>query len=371
MARAYCPSCGKRYNGKRCSNCLYENFTEEIAHGLHTHEGEPLVIKAPARQPVPRKDPFDCDKKTRKPPVRRKAAAVVIPLVIIVVLVAALNGLFFLVSRTERVFSGFAPETQTEPALPTGGTVLYDAGGILVVADWQDGQEYGDGIRVVVQNGTDRDFTLSSRDMIVNGYVLRDSLLYCQVQQGHTAQCWLRLDQDDLDNAGIETVQTLSLALAVYDSESYETLAETDFLPLCTTGELSQPVDDSGVPLFQQDGIRVVYRGYVPSEYAPDTLTDGTLQFFLENNTEQYLNYYTTECQVNGQRVMLSLWCALPPHTRAVSSMYLYDLEELELLSWEDITELTLQLEFSEHNEYDLFLQTGTLALPLGGEIPQ
>lgn len=371
MARAYCPSCGKRYNGKRCSNCLYENFTEEISHGLHTHEGEPLVVKAPARQPVPRKDPFACDKKTRKQPARRKSSAVVIPLVVIVVLMAALNGLFLLVSRTERVFSGFAPETQTEPALPTGGTVLYDAGGILAIADWQDGQEYEDGIRVVVQNNTDRDFTLSSRDMIVNGYVLRDSLLYCQVQQGHTAQCWLRLDQGDLDNAGIETVQTLSLALVVYDSESYDTLAETGFLPLRTTSELSQPVDDSGVPLFQQDGIRVVYRGYVPSKYDPDTPWEGTLQFFLENDTDQYLDYYTAGSQVNGQDTRLSLWCALPPHTRAVSTMYLYGLEELELLSWEDITELTLQLEFSGHDEYDLFLQTGTLVLPLDQGIPQ
>ncbi len=371
MARVYCPSCGKRYNGKRCGNCLYENFTEEIAHGLHTHEGEPLVIQAPARQPVPRRDPFDCDKKTRKQPVRRKAAAVILLLVIIAVLAAALSWLFLPISGAESVFSGFASEAQTEPVLPTGGTALYDADGILVIADWQDGQEYEDGIRVVVQNGTDRDFTLSSRDIIVNGYVLEDSLLYCQVRRGHTAQCWLRLDQDDLGNAGIETVQTLSLSLAVYDSESYETLTLTDFLPLRTTGELSQPVDDSGVLLFQQDGIRVVYRGYVPSEYAPDTLTDGTLQFFLENSTEQYLDYYITECQVNGQRVMLSLWRALPPHTRAVSSMYLFDLEDLGILSWEDITEWTIHLEFSEHNEYNLFLQTDALALPLGGGIPQ
>ena len=39
MARQLCPSCGKPYNGKKCGNCLYEHFTEEIAHGFHTHEG--------------------------------------------------------------------------------------------------------------------------------------------------------------------------------------------------------------------------------------------------------------------------------------------------------------------------------------------
>ena len=50
MARQLCPSCGKPYNGKKCGNCLYEHFTEEIAHGFHTHEGEPLVIEGTKRK---------------------------------------------------------------------------------------------------------------------------------------------------------------------------------------------------------------------------------------------------------------------------------------------------------------------------------
>lgn len=63
MARRLCPSCGKPYNGKKCSNCLYEHFTEEIAHGFHTHEGEPLVIEGTQRKPIPVKDPFGCDRR--------------------------------------------------------------------------------------------------------------------------------------------------------------------------------------------------------------------------------------------------------------------------------------------------------------------
>ena len=66
MAHYTCPSCGERYNGRLCRSCLYEHFTEEISHGNHTHEGEPLVIDAPVRKPIRRKDPFDCEKKTRK-----------------------------------------------------------------------------------------------------------------------------------------------------------------------------------------------------------------------------------------------------------------------------------------------------------------
>ena len=66
MRKPACPSCGAPYNGRRCRNCNYEHFSEEIAHGNHTHTGEPLVIDAPVRKPVPKKNPFGCDKKTRK-----------------------------------------------------------------------------------------------------------------------------------------------------------------------------------------------------------------------------------------------------------------------------------------------------------------
>lgn len=66
MRKLSCPSCGAGFNGKRCRSCGYEHFSEEIAHRGHTHRGEPLVIDSPVRRPIPRKDPFDCDGRTRR-----------------------------------------------------------------------------------------------------------------------------------------------------------------------------------------------------------------------------------------------------------------------------------------------------------------
>ena len=79
MARYKCPACGAPYNGRRCQTCYYEQFTEEIAHGNHTHKGEPLVIHSPVRKPIRRKDPFGCDRRTRKklPPVLKTLITVV------------------------------------------------------------------------------------------------------------------------------------------------------------------------------------------------------------------------------------------------------------------------------------------------------
>ena len=66
MSKYICPSCGAPFNGKKCKNCAYESFSEEVAHNLHVHEGEPLVIHDTARKTVPYRDPFDCPPKPKK-----------------------------------------------------------------------------------------------------------------------------------------------------------------------------------------------------------------------------------------------------------------------------------------------------------------
>lgn len=58
MARYVCPSCGSPFNGKKCKDCAYESFSEEITHRTHVHKGEPLVIRDQTRKPFPTKTPL-------------------------------------------------------------------------------------------------------------------------------------------------------------------------------------------------------------------------------------------------------------------------------------------------------------------------
>jgi len=364
MASYTCPCCGKRYNGKRCANCYYERFTEEITHGLHTHEGEPLVIKEPERKPIPRKDPFACEKKRKKSPLAGRLTAVAA----VVILMGALCNVYEAVARRGNPVYDFIPapepEAETCLAVPADGLLLYDAGGIRILADWQEDRPYGDGIPFYVQNDSDRTVTVYAGDVLVNGYLMEDAMLFCRAKAGAAAGDTLTLDPEELEIAGIEEVQELYVSLVGYDSETYETLLETEFMPLCTTPSLDQPIDDRGEVLFEQEGLRVICRGYVPSEYDPETLSEGYLRFFLENGTDQYVDCYTLDAFVNGESIPLSLWCDLPPHTRAIKDMYLYDLEELGLQTPEDVKDMTMSLEFCDHETYDLILQTDVLTVP-------
>ena len=57
MARYVCPSCGSPFNGKKCKNCAYESFSEEITHRTHVHRGEPLSSGTKPGSPFPTKTP--------------------------------------------------------------------------------------------------------------------------------------------------------------------------------------------------------------------------------------------------------------------------------------------------------------------------
>lgn len=364
MARYICPSCGSRYDGKRCSNCLYENFAEEYTHGNHTHTGEPLVIRGPARRPIPRKDPFGCEERTRK---SRPANYRVLYIILIILLLAwAATGIAEYFSDSPYI-SLSRPETEAPAmAIPSGGITLYDDGALRVVADWKETRKYEDGIRVVAENHTRQDLNVVARDILVNSFLMEDPSMYISVDAGQTAEGWLCLESSDLERAGITDVQWISASFEAYDAESYETFAETESIVLCSTPVLYQEAADEGEVLFDRDGVRIVFKGYAPSSYAPEVFSKGSFLFYLENKTDMAVDCFTEEVTVNGQEATLSLWCSLPPNTQAVRRMYLFGMtgENLNIQSRADLTEVLASFIIDINDASGTSLTTDPLSIP-------
>ena len=98
MKRNICPACGASgYLGRRCGKCLYVPFQEEIAHGNHYDQGEPLVVRsAMGMQKIGK---YDCptDRRyQRKAPSSFKLVWIIVGLAclpVAVALIAAAPGL--------------------------------------------------------------------------------------------------------------------------------------------------------------------------------------------------------------------------------------------------------------------------------------
>lgn len=361
MAVYRCPSCGSLYNGKRCRSCLYEHFTEEIAHGNHTHKGEPLVIDAPTRKPIRRKNPFDCEKKTRK---KHPLAGFLVLLMLINAMMPLLRSWGLELEAREH---SLAPEPVM--AVPEDTMILYADSEFQVLAQWKNGQAYTDeGIRIWVENDTGHDLTVSLRDAVVNGYMMDTAFFYCDVRDGSLAMSTLYLSEEGLENAGIRAVTDISFCLEAMDQDSYETILTTHRIDLAAAPAAGTVVHvaPEGALIYDQEGIRVSFLGYREDEYHPENVSEGQLLFHIENNTDRHLQVCPLEVQINGEISDVSLWCQLYPGTRAVSPMYLYSLKELGIQTAEELFPMTLTLEFTDREDYEFSVQSDDLVLMEG-----
>ena len=257
----------------------------------------------------------------------------------------------------------------SEQGSPDFETTLYAEDGITVTTNWKDGQEYGDGFSISLRNNTKKNLTLYANQVIVNGYLLDRTHFSCNVRKGHTGQADFSLDEEELAYSGIETVQTMSICLLAYDSDSYTNVAEIGplYLNAKAIPDFVQSDPDQGDVLYEDTELRVVFQGYQPGSYDQEDVSQGKLLLYLENASEHPVAFYLQQAMVNEKEADLSFWCELPAQTRTVAGMHLFALEDMGLQRLEQITDLTLQLQAADPDDASSeWVAIGPLPGPLG-----
>ena len=361
-----CPCCGAPYNGKRCRECYYEPFTEEIAHGMHTHEGEPLVIEHPEDRPIRRSVPTR-QKECRQYSGRRKKTSPkwLWPILIVTAFMVAQYVLTeFItekVSSMSSLWSDDGDTWETEAVIRPEDfhhqTVLYDKDGILAVADWKDGDTYTDEIPVYLRNDSDRDVMLMSNMDCVNGYMTEYSLFLGEVEAGQEEMTSIWIDDTDLKGGNIEKVGKISFRLQVTDDNDYSLLDTTSPITLYADRKFKRSVESGGTTVLEEAGITLAYTG---SE--GELCEDGTFCFRVENHSGRNIWLYTMETYVNGESADLFLFDELAPDAWGKCEMWLYDagVERVR-----DITSLELVLGVLDHDTDELLLESKRVSIPV------
>jgi len=354
MRKMTCPSCGAPYNGKRCRSCSYEHFSEEIAHGNHTHRGEPLVIDAPVRKPLPRKDPFDCDRKARKKH----------PLLRFLVLLTLINSLMPMLRNWGLKLEAIEESHRTaarEPVVPAEDMVtLYRNGDIHIFTSAYDAEHFADSLTLYVQNDSRQDVTVYSTQLLINNYVIQDGSLYCEAGGNAIGKTWLYRDEELLKKAGISRIQSVSFRLEAFTGKG-DFLFTTD---LITLGQMPDTFPESeGSLLYEQDGLRVRYLGYNDSPFQPEVFADGALEFCLENTSEDTCLISVEKAAINGEPAGIYLLAELPPGTRTIAEGLMYDVAAAEIRSPMDAL-LELSLNIRRNDDHDSALVAGPFRFP-------
>ena len=131
-----------------------------------------------------------------------------------------------------------AEEAETE-AEDAGGFELYNQDGYTITAiDYiEDDPIFKNVLKLRIQNLTHHNVTFSDSGSYVNGSMMMLGA-YFQIASGKTQTNDLYIDEKNLQDAGIDRIEDITLNFEVYDSDSYATLSNI--------GPLSITIDADG-----------------------------------------------------------------------------------------------------------------------------
>lgn len=135
---------------------------------------------------------------------------------------------------------------------------------------------WGDGIKLLIENNSDKSVTIGCNALIVNNYMISD-LFVSGVAAGKKANEIMYLSNIELEAAGIESVGQIEAYFHVYDSDTYETLFDTECITIQTSEyeNMDTVADDAGVELYNADGIRI--NGFMMEPLFTTTVYDGKM----------------------------------------------------------------------------------------------
>ena len=174
--------------------------------------------------------------------------------------------------------------------------VLVDQDGVKITAtDYVTDSIWGDGIKLLIENNTDRNLTIGCEAMIVNDYMVTD-LFACDVAAGKKANETAYLLSSELKAAGIENVGKIELYLHAFDSD-WEDVFRGAYAEIRTSAyeDMDTAADDSGMELYNEGGIRIV--GKTVDE---DSFWGTAVLLYCENTSGRNVTISVSNMSVNG-----------------------------------------------------------------------
>lgn len=175
--------------------------------------------------------------------------------------------------------------------------VLLDQDGITVTAtEYVTDSIWGDGIKLLLENNSDKDITVGCNALIVNDYMITD-LFSSGIAAGKKSNETLYLSSMQLNAAGIENVGKIEIYFHVYDSSTYDTVFNSGCVTIQTSeyDNMDTAANDSGTELYNQDGIRII--GKTVDE---NSFWGTAILLYTENNSGKNVGISVDDMSING-----------------------------------------------------------------------
>lgn len=173
--------------------------------------------------------------------------------------------------------------------------VLYDNKGIKAVfTSFNQNGAYGPEIKLQLENTTEKNITVQVREVSINGYMM-DPIFSEEVGTGKKAIGLINFFESDLEENGIEQVNSIELSLHIFESDSYDTIDDSETIKIVINDVKETEKEVTGQILLDKDGLKVTYK---------DMVVDGdgevSLKVFVENGLDTEATIQVRDCSVNG-----------------------------------------------------------------------
>ena len=255
---------------------------------------------------------------------------------------------------SENCTDASAAETDEETPAVSNDTAIEEQ----VLVDQDDfkitAQEYvrdsvwGDGIKVLLENNTDKDVLVGCNALIVNDYMI-DDLFGAEVAAGKKSNETIYLSSAELDAAGIDTVGKIEIYFNVSDANSYETIFSTDCVTIQTSAfdQMDTTPNDTGMELYNDKGIRIV--GKTVDE---NSFWGAAILLYCENTSDKNVCIQVEDLSVNGFMMDALFSTTVYVGKKAIDDITLFS-EDMEQNNIESIDEVELKFHIYDEDSFD------------------
>lgn len=214
--------------------------------------------------------------------------------------------------------------------------VVYDENNIKVTVEEMTYEEYyGPTLSFLVENSSDKDITLSSKNVSVNNIVF-SAYMYADVNAGKKSYEEMSFYESDLTAYGITEIGTVEFQFDIYEQETYEDIDDSDVIKLVINDKVSSVPAPKGDKVYSKDGI-TVYTEKCTTE--DDDYYDYVTRFFVINETKENVTLRCEDVSVNG--FMVDPYCSIsvPAGKMGYTNLYFYqsDLEDNKIKEIEEV----------------------------------
>lgn len=256
-----------------------------------------------------------------------------------------------------------AADESTEEATRAAATiteqVLYDENDIKITATGLEDGLFGTELQLLIENNSGQGVTVQARNANVNGYMV-STMMSADVATGKKANDSLTFETSGLKECGIETIATMEFSFHIFNTESWDDIADTEVIKVDTSaaGSYTQTYDDSGEVLVDADGVKIVGKGLSAdgSFWGPGVI------LYIENNTEKDITVQVRDVSVNGFMVESSMSEDVVAGKKALSAVQFFS-SDLESNSITDITDVELYFHIFELSTMDTVFDSDVITI--------